>query len=75
MCSDNSSTLSGPEVVCAPGSRGLHDKLHGGTSSGYESMLRESEGTVTEDDQEDSGSEHSDRRKGSKKKGKEWILY
>ena len=67
MCSDNSSTIS-TEVQSQPSSKG--DKLHGGTSSGYESMLRESEGTASSSEHEDSGSENSgDRKKGSKRKG------
>lgn len=64
--SDNSSTISA-EVHSQPSSKG--DKLHGGTSSGYESMLRESEGTASSDDHEESGSENSDRKKGNKRKG------
>ncbi|XP_070179589.1 kinesin-like protein KIF26B isoform X2 [Littorina saxatilis] len=65
--SDNSSTIS-TEVHSQPSSKG--DKLHGGTSSGYESMLRESEGTASSDDHEDSGSENSgEKKKGSKRKG------
>nr|KAG5702102.1 hypothetical protein BaRGS_010368 [Batillaria attramentaria] len=64
--SDNSSTIS-TEVHSQPSSKG--DKLHGGTSSGYESMLRESEGTASSDDHEESGSENSERKKGAKRKG------
>ncbi|XP_025104476.1 kinesin-like protein KIF26A isoform X2 [Pomacea canaliculata] len=64
--SDNSSTVS-TDIHSHPGSKG--DKLHGGTSSGYESMLRESEGTASSDDHDDSESENSEKKKGSKRKG------
>ena len=44
------------------------EKLHGGTSSGYESMLRDSEATGSSSAHEDSGSESSDKKKGARKK-------
>ena len=47
----------------------LSDKQQGGTSSGYESMLRESEGSGSSTINEDSADESSgDRKKGNKKK-------
>ncbi|CAL1538566.1 unnamed protein product [Lymnaea stagnalis] len=46
------------------------ENLHGGTSSGYESMLRDSEATCSSSGHEDSGSESSSEcKKGSKRKG------
>ncbi|XP_052829750.1 kinesin-like protein KIF26B isoform X2 [Octopus bimaculoides] len=71
-CSDNSSTVS-TEIRAQMGSRS--DKLHGGgTSSGYESMLRDSEATGSSSSSssahEDSASEcsSSDRKKGTRRK-------
>ncbi|KAI8788455.1 kinesin-like protein KIF26A, partial [Biomphalaria glabrata] len=46
------------------------ETLHGGTSSGYESMLRDSEATCSSSGHDDSGSESSSEcKKGSKRKG------
>ncbi|CAG5121878.1 unnamed protein product [Candidula unifasciata] len=45
------------------------ENLHGGTSSGYESMLRDSEATGSSSGQEDSGSEVSECPAGAKRKG------
>lgn len=65
--SDNSSTMSA-DLISKQGSC-LSDKQHGGTSSGYESMLRESEGSGSSTINEDSAEESSgDRKKGNKKK-------
>lgn len=65
--SDNSSTMSA-DLISKQGSC-LSDKQHGGTSSGYESMLRESEGSGSSTINEDSADESSgDRKKGNKKK-------
>ncbi|KAL8586879.1 hypothetical protein ACOMHN_050984 [Nucella lapillus] len=72
--SDNSSIIS-TEVHSQPSSK--CDKVHGGgTSSGYESMLRESEETASSSSSSasssrphDSGSEQSDRKKGARHKG------
>lgn len=65
--SDNSSTMSA-DLISKQGSS-LSDKLHGGTSSGYESMLRESEGSGSSTINEDSADESSgDKKKGTKKK-------
>ncbi|KAH9509132.1 hypothetical protein Btru_049134 [Bulinus truncatus] len=45
------------------------ENLHGGTSSGYESMLRDSEATCSSSGHDDSGSESSSEcKKGSKRK-------
>ncbi|KAK3578712.1 hypothetical protein CHS0354_008571 [Potamilus streckersoni] len=65
--SDNSSTMS-TDLHSKQGS--TSDKLHGGTSSGYESMLRDSEASESSTAQEDSTSDVSsgDKRRGSKKK-------
>ncbi|CAE1315038.1 KIF26 [Acanthosepion pharaonis] len=66
--SDNSSTIS-TEVHSQLGSKS--DKLHGGgTSSGYESMLRDSEATGSSSAHDDSASESSsnERKKGTRKK-------
>lgn len=65
--SDNSSTVSAD----LRSQLGIKDKLlTGGTSSGYESMLRDSEeASVTSSGQEESTSESpNDKKKGSKKK-------
>lgn len=65
--SDNSSTVSAD----LRSQLGIKDKLlHGGTSSGYESMLRDSEeASATSSGQEESTSESpNDKKKGSKKK-------
>ncbi|XP_062588901.1 kinesin-like protein KIF26B isoform X4 [Saccostrea cucullata] len=64
--SDNSSTVSAD----LRSQLGIKDKLHGGTSSGYESMLRDSEeASATSSGQEESNSETpNDKKKGSKKK-------
>lgn len=64
--SDNSSTVSAD----LRSQLGIKDKLHGGTSSGYESMLRDSEeASATSSTQEDSNSESpNDKKKGSKRK-------
>lgn len=48
------------------------DKLHGGTSSGYESMLRDSEVSASSSTHEDSNSESSEEKK-KQKKGKYFI--
>jgi len=65
--SDNSSTMSA-DLISKQGSC-LSDKQQGGTSSGYESMLRESEGSGSSTINEDSADESSgDRKKGNKKK-------
>lgn len=65
--SDNSSTMSA-DLISKQGSS-LSDKIHGGTSSGYESMLRESEGSGSSTINEDSADESSgDRKKATKKK-------
>ncbi|KAL4237276.1 negative regulation of motor neuron migration [Mactra antiquata] len=65
--SDNSSTMSA-DLISKQGSS-LSDKLHGGTSSGYESMLRESDGSGSSTINEDSADESSgDKKKGTKKK-------
>ncbi|XP_041353200.1 kinesin-like protein KIF26B [Gigantopelta aegis] len=64
--SDNSSTIS----------TGIHshhgnksDKLHGGTSSGYESMLRDSEATGSSGHEGSASESSQERKKGSKRKG------
>ncbi|KAK6182778.1 hypothetical protein SNE40_010388 [Patella caerulea] len=63
--SDNSSSIS-TELHCHHGSKS--DKINGGTSSGYESMLRESEASCSSE-HDDSASESSgERKKGSKRK-------
>ncbi|KAK3093323.1 hypothetical protein FSP39_014094 [Pinctada imbricata] len=63
--SDNSSTVSAD----LRSQLGIKDKLHGGTSSGYESMLRDSEGDASSTAHEESNSESSsDKKKGSKRK-------
>lgn len=65
--SDNSSNMSA-DLISKQGSS-LSDKIHGGTSSGYESMLRESEGSGSSTINEDSADESSgDKKKGTKKK-------
>ena len=66
--SDNSSTMS-TDLISKQGSS-TSDKQHGGTSSGYESMLRDSEGSGSSTAQEESANELSsgDKKKGSKKK-------
>lgn len=72
--SDNSSTVSAD----LRSQLGIKDKLlTGGTSSGYESMLRDSEeASATSSGQEESTSESpNDKKKGSKKKkSSEYIL-
>ena len=68
--SDNSSSVSA-DLHSKQGSHGsTSDKLHGGTSSGYESMLRDSENSGSSTAQEESASESSvcDKKKGSKKR-------
>ncbi|XP_053396929.1 kinesin-like protein KIF26B isoform X2 [Mercenaria mercenaria] len=65
--SDNSSTMSADLI--SKQSSSLSDKIHGGTSSGYESMLRESEGSGSSTINEDSADESSgDKKKATKKK-------
>ncbi|CAI9734877.1 kinesin KIF26B isoform X2 [Octopus vulgaris] len=71
-CSDNSSTVS---TEIRPQMSSRSEKLHGGgTSSGYESMLRDSEATGSSSSSssahEDSASEcsSSDRKKGTRRK-------
>ena len=65
--SDNSSTMS-TDLQSKQGS--TSDKLHGGTSSGYESMLRDSENSGSSTAHEESASEVDvcDKKKGSKKR-------
>lgn len=64
--SDNSSTVSA-ELRSQLGCKS--DKIHGGTSSGYESMLRDSEATASSSAHEDSNSESSnEKKKGSRRK-------
>lgn len=64
--SDNSSTVSA-ELRSQLGCKS--DKIHGGTSSGYESMLRDSEATGSSSAHEDSNSESSnEKKKGSRRK-------
>ena len=65
--SDNSSTMS-TDLHSKQGS--TSDKLHGGTSSGYESMLRDSENSGSSTAHEDSASEDTicDKKKGTKKR-------
>ena len=65
--SDNSSNVSA-DLHSKQGS--TSDKLHGGTSSGYESMLRDSENSGSSTAQEESASEASvcDKKKGTKKR-------
>ena len=66
--SDNSSTMSA-DLISKQGSSCPSDKAHGGTSSGYESMLRESDGSGSSTINEDSADESSgDKKKTSKKK-------
>ncbi|KAK6182781.1 hypothetical protein SNE40_010389 [Patella caerulea] len=64
--SDNSSSLS-TELHCHRGSKS--DKIHGGTSSGYESMLRESEASCsdTEDIKLAADKKKNTLRKGGKR--------
>ena len=65
--SDNSSTMS-TDLHSKQGS--TSDKLHGGTSSGYESMLRDSENSGSSTAHEESASEDTicDKKKGTKKR-------
>ena len=65
--SDNSSSVSA-DLHSKQGS--TSDKLHGGTSSGYESMLRDSENSGSSTAHEESASEASvcDKKKGNKKR-------
>ncbi|WAR19363.1 KI26A-like protein [Mya arenaria] len=66
--SDNSSTMS-TDLISKQGSSCQSDKVHGGTSSGYESMLRDSEGSGSTTINEDSAEESSgDKKKATKKK-------
>ena len=61
--SDNSSTISD----CLPGNHAFKTRMTGGASSGYESMLRDSEATASGSSAHDSLSEGScGRVKGSK---------
>ena len=64
--SDNSSTVS-TGIRSHQGNKS--DKLHGGTSSGYESMLRDSEATGSSGHEGSASEGSQDRKKGSKKKG------
>lgn len=72
--SDNSSSISA-DIRSQPECK--LEKVHGGTSSGYESMLRDSEGTVSSSAPDDSTSEGSskDTKKGSKLKKKGSSKY
>lgn len=63
--SDNSSNVSA-DILALQGNK--CNKIHGGTSSGYESMLRDSEATASSSAHDDSETEDNDKKKGSKKK-------
>ncbi|ESO85461.1 hypothetical protein LOTGIDRAFT_229450 [Lottia gigantea] len=65
--SDNSSSISTDIHSSHHGSKS--DKIHGGTSSGYESMLRESEASCSSENDDSASESSGEKKKGTKRKG------